>query len=284
MDPKLLTAVIAAATSSVTTVFIKPFIDRNYLIFKLKHEHRATQAKLVKEHIAKHKGNILKASESLKNRLNNLAKNHNMGWLGYNKSINDHSHYLHTTVFRFVRFYHSLSLLEHNLVFLDATNSTKTDKRILKHFRIAKDIMCDTDLFKGLNYDVEYETDHLFSTPFEHIIDLFPRENLITYEQYIQIVNEQPSKFETLYNFFTGMCIKEDRLRVERIKILHLFLTGFMNEYGYDFHWTSKKKLIELKELWGHFKLLNNYIIIRKKYKLKDMNWLLPQMEIYAVK
>lgn len=284
MDPKLLTAVIAAGTSLVTTAFIKPLIDRNYLIFKLKREHKATQAKLVKEHIAKHKGNILKAAESLKNRLNNLAKNHRKGWLIYDKNINDHSHYLHTTVFRFVRFYHSLSLLEHNLVFLDVTNSTNADKRILKHFRIAKDIMCDTDLFEGHTYNVEIETDHFFSTPFEHVLDLFPREDLITYAQYINIFKEQPLKFETLYNFFTGMQILEDRLRVERIKILHLFLTGFLNEYGYDFHWTSKNKLIELKELWGHFKLLNNYIIMRKKYKLKDMNWLLPQMEIYAVK
>lgn len=30
--------------------------------------------------------------------------------------------------------------------------------------------------------------------------------------------------------------------------------------------------------------ICHKHSIMRKKYKLKDMNWLLPQMEIYAVK
>lgn len=285
MDDRLLIALISAGVSIITTLIIKPFTDRKFLIFQLKHQHGAEQAKLVKNHISKHKGRLLKATESLRNRLNNIATNHSKNWLtAKDGKYAQSGYYLDSTVFRFLRFFHALQLLENDLVYLDATNSTKSDKRILKHFRIAKDIMCDTDLFDGFKYDAEHDTDHFFSTLLEDINDSFPKDRLIEYNDFEKLKPTYSQKLVPVYQFFDGITVVETRLRLERLKILHLFLIGFLNEYGYDFHKTKRQEISELKNSLGEFKLLGNYKKLRAKYKLEKLYWLLPQMEIYAVR
>ncbi|WP_157698439.1 hypothetical protein [Sphingobacterium sp. G1-14] len=284
MDDKILIALISAGTSIATTILFKPFVEKGLLLHKIKHEHRASQAKLVKEHIAKHKSVLLSSAESLRNRLVNLFQNNLEGWHNVNGNYLNHSHYIDSTVYRFISFFHSLKMIENNLIYLDPTNSTKSDLRILKYIRLAKDVMCDTALFDGSDYDKSYASDHFFSTPFDETIALFTENSSISYEEFISKKQDKPEKFKSIFQFFDNINLVEDRLRMERIKILHLLLIGLLNEYGYDFHKTKGNKIKELKNNIGGFKLLKTYIKLRERYKLNKRYWLFPQMEIHAAK
>ncbi|MDM1296536.1 hypothetical protein HX021_19800 [Sphingobacterium sp. N143] len=184
MDEKILIALISAGTSIATTIVFKPFVEKGLLLHKIKHEHRSSQAKLVKEHIAKHKSILLSSAESLRNRLLNLFQNYQEGWHNVNGEYEDNSHYIDTTVYRFISFFHALKMIENNLIYLDPTNSTKSDLRILKYIRLTKDIMCDIALFEGFNYDKNYAKDHFFSTPFDETIALFSKNCSISYQKF----------------------------------------------------------------------------------------------------
>lgn len=284
IDDKILIAIISAGTSIATTILFKPFVEKGLLLHKIKHEHRASQARLVKEHIAKHKSVLLSSAESLRNRLVNLFQNNHEGWHNVNGNYLNHSHYIDSTVYRFVSFFHSLKMIENNLIYLDPTNSTKSDLRILKYIRVAKDVMCDTALFEGFDYDNSYATDHFFSTPFDETITLFSGSNSVSFEEFISKKEDKPDKFRSVFQFFDNINLSEDRLRMERLKILHLLLIGLLNEYGYDFHKTSGNQIEKLKDNIDGFKLLKNYIKLRKRYKLNKLYWFFPQMEIYAAK
>lgn len=284
IDDKILIALLSAGTSIATTIFFKPFVEKGLLLHKIKHEHRASQARLVKEHISKHKSVLQSSAESLRNRLVNLFVNNHDGWHNVNGNYLNHSHYIDSTVYRFISFFHSLKMIENNLIYLDPTNSTKSDLRILKYIRLAKDVMCDTALFDGSDYDKSYASDHFFSTPFDETIALFTENSSTSYEEFISKKQDKPEKFKSIFQFFDNINLVEDRLRMERIKILHLLLIGLLNEYGYDFHKTKGNKIKELKNNIGGFKLLKNYIKLRERYKLNKRYWLFPQMEIHAAK
>ena len=81
MEKEILSALIAAGTSIVTVLMIKPCIDKHLLKYKLKQDYIFDQSKKVKEHIALHKGRLLLSAEHLNSRMKNFAKNHTEKWL-----------------------------------------------------------------------------------------------------------------------------------------------------------------------------------------------------------
>ncbi|VTR49095.1 hypothetical protein [Sphingobacterium thalpophilum] len=284
MDDKILIALISAGTSIATTIIFKPFAEKGLLLHKIKYEHQSSQAKLVKEHIAKYKSRLLSSAESLRNRFINLFDNNNEEWHNVNGNYENDSHYLDSTVYRFVSFFHALKMLENNLIYLDPTNSTKSDLRILKYIRLAKDVMCDIALFEGFPYDKTYAKDHFFSTPLDATIALFEESCSLSFTEFMAKKQVYLSNLRSIYQFFDDINLSENRLRMERIKILHLLLIGFLNEYGYDFHKTSRNEIKDLKGKIGKFKLLENYVKLRYRYRLNKLYWIFPQMEICAAR
>lgn len=270
MENEILTTIIAAVTSLVTVIFIKPSIDKSFLKFQLKQNYIANQSKKVKEHIAIHKGRLLKSAELLNNRLKNFAKNYNEQWLIRSGDYNTNSHYFDTTVYRFLSFFAQIKLLEKDLIYLDTTISQKNDLRMLKYFRLFHEIMCDVDLFEGFKYDKNYQTDHFFTTPFYNLSNNIIIENkVMELDEFLDKKEQILPQIISVYEFFDSINPGEQRLRCERLKAFHLILMAFLNEYGYDFQKTPKNKYKDLKARIGEYKLLLNLEHMVKKFKLQ---------------
>lgn len=273
MNVDIITALIAAGTSLATVIVFKPLVDKHLLVFQLKQNHIAEQSRKVKEHIALHKGRLLKTGELLNSRLKNFAKNHHEPWLTLNGDYNSNSHYIDTTVYRFLAFFAEIKLIEKDLIYLDTTISQKNDLRMLKYFRLFHEIMCDVDLFKGYEYDKNFPKDHFFTTPFYSLSNNIINNNkVIDLDVYLDRKKEILLKIPLLYKFFDGISPTEERLRCERLKVFHLILIAFLNEYGYDYQKTDKEKLIYLKNRFGDFKLLNNLRHLVTKFKLNKFH------------
>lgn len=71
-----------------------------------------------------------------------------------------------------------------------------------------------------------------------------------------------------VYQFFDGIVPTETRLRCERLKTFHILLIAFLNEFGYDYQKTSRKKQKLLKNQFGDYKLLDNMYFLVRKFKL----------------
>lgn len=187
MEPAIITALIAAGTSLTTVLVFKPIVDKQLLKFQLRQNYIAEQSKKVKEHIARHKGQLLNLAELLNNRLKNFGKNYNENWLVCNGQYNNNNHYTDTTIYRFLSFFSQIRLIEKDLIFLDGTISQEIDLRMLKYFRLFHEIMCDVDLFTGFPYDKTFQTDHFFTTPFYNLSNnLIEKDVIINLDEFLE--------------------------------------------------------------------------------------------------
>lgn len=269
MEIDIITAIIAAGTSILTTTIFKPIWDKHFIKFQLKQNYIANQSKKAKEHIALHKSTLLKSAELLNQRLKNFAKNHNNGWLNLSGNYLNNSHYIDTTVYRFLSFFSQIRIIEKDLIFIDTTIAQRTDLRMLKYFRAFNEVMCDADLFEGFQYDFNYQTDHFFTSPFINLTNtMIHNDKVIELEDFLHLKNSSLNKIEIVYKFFDSINPSENRLRCERLKAFHILLISFLNEYGYDYQKTSKEKLKFLKAQLGEYKLLDNLQVLVNKFKL----------------
>lgn len=269
MDKTIITTLIASCTSILSLVFFKPLVDRYFLKFQLKQNYRAEQSKKVKDHIAVHKGILLQTGENLNQRLKNLSKNYDENWMKAEGNYIINNHYLDSTVYRFLAFFGQIKIIEKDLIFIDATRAQKKDLRMLKYFQIFHVIMCDVDLFDGYEYDKNHQTDHFFTSPFYNFSNsIVKNKQIIDYDEFINIKSQIIDKVEIVYKFFDSISPTEERLRCERLKIFHLILIAFINEYGYDYQRTESDKIKLLRVNFGEYKLLKNLKRLVIKFKL----------------
>jgi len=179
-DPKITAALISAAVAILTVLLsflLKSWFERHFLIFKLEAEHHYNQKKKIKEVIAKNKTSLLNAAESLNHRFWNFSVNYDRGWLT-SEDFSDLSrqYYLASFAYRILSFFAWVRRVETQMVFLDATVASSTDINFLKFLRILSQIMCDTLLFKDLDYDDYYATDHFFKNDFNPLLSHLHRK------------------------------------------------------------------------------------------------------------
>lgn len=199
MEKEILCALIAAGTSIITVLMIKPCIDKHLLKYKLKQDYIFDQSKKVKEHIALHKGRLLQSAEHLNSRMRNFAKKHTEGWLDVRGKYCEDRHYIDTTVYRFLSFFAQIQLIESKLIFVDTTISQKRDIRMLKYFRLFHEVMCDVDLFKGFSYNKNIAKDHFFTTPFYNLSNcLINDDHVINLDEFSAQKKTLLSKIETV--------------------------------------------------------------------------------------
>ncbi len=245
METAIVTASIAAGTSLATILVIKPWVDRKIHIFQLRQNFKAEQIKKIKNVFAEHKNKLLKAGEKLNNRLKNFAKNHQENWHSVSGNYTVDTHYLDTTVYHFLSFFANIQLIEKQLIHLDTTISDKSDLRTIKFFRLFHDVMCDVDLFEKF----QLATDHFFSTPFENFSNnLIENNEVINLDKFMDNKPLILDKIKPIYAFIDGMSPSENRLRLERLKIFHLSLIAFMNEFGYDYQKNTTEKNFRVKD------------------------------------
>jgi len=263
--------IIITITTTIVTLGLKWFFDNRTVKDKLEIEFKNSQKIKIKKNISTHKAMIIKIAESLNNRIENFSINHNKNWLRADNDFKETAYYLDSFVYRILSFFANIELLDRKLNYLDTTISDKDDLTIIKFIRLFYDIVSDGDLFEGVKYDFTNQVDHIFKDNLKNAINTIIKSGeVMSYDEFKKAKENNIEPFKIVYRFLEGMNLPENRLRVERIKVLQLALIAFLNKFGYDFQATKMSKIKEIENNFQGFKLIKGFKLLIEKYKLTD--------------
>ncbi|HDY68800.1 MAG TPA: hypothetical protein ENH85_13545 [Candidatus Scalindua sp.] len=269
-DPKIIAGIIAAITSVLTIIIVKPFIDKRFHRFKLHEDFKSEQQRKIKEVLSHNKVHLLKSCETLNHRLWNLI-HYQDGWPYLAKNYRTRHYYLDSFVYRIISVFAWIKIIEDDLIYFDTTISTKEDINMIKFFRLFQETFCELLVFKGKEYDSNYATDHFFKAEFEKIaFELIEEKKVISFSEFQKKMSTENKNIEQMHDYLNGISKVEERLRWDRLQLFHLALIAFLNAYGYDFQQTTTDKIRKLKDFGGGYNLLNNYIELLKRGKLEN--------------
>lgn len=269
---KVFPVVISAVTTIVVfflTLFTKRYIDTRVLSSKLLTEHKFDQRKKIKEAVAKYKVQLLTACEDLNHRLWNFSSNHDEGWIEVDGDYQTEYYYFHSTIYRILCVFAWIKKINKEMIFLDTTIASREDLDFIKFLKAFPDIFCDLTLLVGPHADGNYAIDHFFRTNFELFSDFVVTNNEIN--SYSEFKNNLPNAhihIQELFQFIDGISPKEDRIRWDRLHLMHLTLITFLNCYGYDFQQTNEKEIKHILTVPKTSKYLENYFTFMEEYCL----------------
>jgi hypothetical protein len=271
----LYTALISIMVSVITfflTNYIKNYFENNLLKRKLETEHKFNQQKKIKEVLSKYKIHLLTACEDFNYRMWNFYSNHSKNW----HCIFDYSmphYYFHSFVYRFLSVLSYIKKIQKEIISIDTTLASKNDLEFIKFMRVISQLLCDLTFIEGEKADGSYATDHFFRDNLILFPDTIITENGIkSYSEYIKNLAPLQQPLSELYQFFDGISPLENRKRYDRLYFLHLIIMVFLNNYGYDYQETDRRKLKQILNqplknvnIKGFFELLNGYKLDKNK-------------------
>lgn len=271
-DPKVIAAIIAALTSLFTLFLLKPFVEKRFLKFKLNEEHKYDQRKRIKDVLAKNKTQLINSAEQLNHRLWNFRENYSENWHSVSGDyFNQNNYYFNSFIYRILAFYAWLRVIDKQMIYLDTTIASKDDLNFIKYLQVFPQIMCDSSLFKGFEFDQNSSKDHFFRNDFEDItLILVNGDTVAQYSDYFDSLSDSEEQYTRLCLFIDGLSPDEKRLRFDRLQLLHLAILAFLNKYGYDFQYTEKEKVKSILDKPRKSKLLKNYSTLIERAKLQD--------------
>lgn len=276
-SPEAIAALIAALTSLVTlglTLFTKNFIERRLLIFKLNSEHKFEQRKKIKNVLATNKGHLLTACENLNLRLCNFSNEKHFEWMDVDGEYhNPDNYYFQSFVYRILSVQAWMRKIEMELIHLDTTIATTEDFEFIKFIRFYGRIFSDTAFFKGYEYDIHNQTDHIFKNNLDELYQNVTRKNeVISYNSFLEEISTSECKeLSIFYKLLDGVNINENRLRWQWLQILKTLNLSFLNTYGYDYQQTFDKDMKTAVNSPRKSKLDNNFINLLKEHKLDNL-------------
>ncbi len=288
IEPEVIAAIIAAITSVITVFILRPIIEKGIFRFKLKEEHKYEQRKKIKDVLAKNKSNLLNSAEQLNHRFWNFKENYIKEWhLVNGKYFIADNYYFNSFIYRILSFFAWIKVVNNEMIFLDTTIASNEDLFFVKYLQIFPQIMCDLYLFEGFEYDDNISKDHFFRNDFESITSILITEknDVVDFSVFLDRVREEKEKYERLCAFIDGLSPNEERLRFDRLQLLHLTIIAFLNRYGYDFQYTNKDKIKNIIRNPRPSKLLKNYNKLIKRGRLdteKEMKKLLKIVKNFA--
>ena len=250
----LLSTAIAAVVSAGVSYFFKRYETRD----RLKAEYEYEQKKRLKELIGRYHGRLLQASANLSARLWNLYQNESQGWLNMGGDYKDAGYYFSSTVYRFLHVFTLLRGFETEAIFLDQRIANKENFVFLHYTAALRWTITDVGLFRGLEYDAFYPTDHFFSDALRQCCDsCWIDADFLSMEALAERIQEDRS-LDDILRFFDGLRKDEDRLRWDRVVALHLLLAAFINAFGYETQSTTRGELEQIAVQAQHPEILNN--------------------------
>ncbi|MDR0574166.1 MAG: hypothetical protein LBG96_09095 [Tannerella sp.] len=275
----LYTALISIMVSVITfflTNYIKNYFENNLLKRKLETEHKFNQQKKIKEVLSKYKIHMLTACEDFNYRMWNFYSNYPQKWMNISEKDNDYGsihYYFHSFVYRFLSILAWIKKINKEIIFVDTTLASKNDLEFIKFIRCISQLFCNLTAIERERADGTYAIDHFFRDNLNTFPDAIITENGIkSYSEYVKelILLQQP--LSELYQFFDSISPTENRKRYDRLYFLHLIVMAFLNNYGYDYQKTGKRKLKQilnhpLKDvnIRGFFEFLNSYKLVKNK-------------------
>ena len=233
----------AGIISAVVSAAVSYYFRKKETSHRVKTEYEYEQRKELRNLIGRYHGRLLNASNSLNYRMFNLYRNHSEGWLDVDGNYSEEAYYYNSFVYRFLRVIALVRQFQREAIYLDGRIAQDSDFTFIKYNELIMWSMTDTSLFDGLKYNTFDQTDHFFSDILRRYCDFLIKEEkkLIKFDNFVSIIQKN-NDIEPVLEYFDGLSKDEDRLRWDRLIVLHLLLTAFINKFGYDHHSISRKK------------------------------------------
>lgn len=280
----IIVALISATTTIVVfflTLFTKKYFDSKILSSKLEIEHKFDQQKKVKEVLAKNKVHLNSACDSLRKRIGNLHRKYDKGWLNINESTYD-DYYHFSFVYRFLSLYAWIKIIEKEMIYLDTTISNKVDLEFIKFLKIFPRIMC-SDYIPIEDMAGEETNNHFYRDEMNDYSNLLICNNgIISYSEFLLRLKEDKNKYNKLLDFFVDLNPNEKRYRWDRIYFLQLSLVAFLNEFGYDFQYSTDDKIKKYYNTPRSSAYSKNYLELFIDFKLTESIGFKPLKKIIS--
>lgn len=287
-QPKEIQGIIISVTVPFITFLLgglaKWLYDRYSLKFKMKTEYYFVQKVKIKKKLSAQKTPLIKAAEDLNYRLWNLSENIGKGW--HNKEeeewqIGD-KYYLKSTVYRLLVFFYYTLKAEHSIYNFDLSLADNSDKKYLKYIKTLKHFFCEAILLKDLNYDSSKCTNHFYKDDLAKFVNYLKEEKrIITYQEFSAKFHNNYSEIKPVIQYVTGINPQAGNLNYNVVMAFHLFIILFLNEYGLDFHHTSRRKMLQLTQRYSSLKIKKGfYDFLERNKMLKEANWIVENMSL----
>jgi hypothetical protein len=166
-------------------------------------------------------------------------------------------------VYRTVSLMAVVRLFEAEAIFIDARIAKEGELVFVKFAKALEWALTDADLFEGLGYDTFRQTDHIFSDKLRVLCDSCANDGkIISIEEIEERLTSADGRrrLMPLLTFFDGLCSTENRLRWDRVIVLHLLLMAFINTFGYDVQKASPQQFLEITQSARHQKVIENCV------------------------
>jgi len=276
LDSKIIAAIIAAIVSILTLIIslsTKNFLEKRIHFFKLKTEHEFEQRKKIKSVLSGNKIRLINSCDSMNHRFYNFSNNHGKKWHFVDIENNmppTGNYYFISFVYRILAVLAWTRKIEKEMVFLDSTIATDDDLIFIKYLRLFSFVFCDLDsIAKDFTVDSFTATDHFFRNDFDEMSEILLKENdIISYDEFEKDFAKFYPRIKGLCQFIDGINEKENRLRWDRLQLLHLSIIGFLNKFGYDYQKWDKDKIKNVFKRTRKNKFLDNYRALVNRLKL----------------
>lgn len=257
-DPVIL-AGISAITSIITTLLIKPWIDNKFHQSKLGIDFKAEQQKKIKEVLGKYKVHLIKVCDEVNHRYWNFTENYDKSEYKPNGEYLNSEYPFKSYIYRVLVVFAWIKIVEDDLIYLDTTIASKEELDLIKYFRLLRETITSTQIFKGFDPKYFQRDDHFSRYDLDEMIEVFVKDkNVIPYSEFKSNFSLILPVILPFCKFLDGINPQEDRLRWDRFQLFHFTLIGFLNSYGYDFQRISENVIKQNNKRVGKNKLLHN--------------------------
>lgn len=282
-DPTIIAA-LSAVTSIITTLIVKPWIDNKFHQLKLGIDFKAEQQKKIKEVLGKYKVHLIKVCDDVNHRYWNFTENYSKSTYKPDGDYLNSEYHFKSYIYRVLVVFAWIRIVEDELIYLDTTIASKEELNLIKYFRLLKETLTSTQIFKGFDQKFFHGDDHFSKYDLDEIVEVFIKDKkAMSYADYKTNFNSILPIIEPFCKFLDGINPKEDRLRWDRFQLFHFVLIGFLNSYGYDFQRIDEKIIKQNYSRVGKNKLLNNLLEHIEYFKLDNNKELLKVISILKI-
>jgi hypothetical protein len=230
---------------------------------------------------------LIKSAEELNYRLWNLSSHlerkwHNVEEVNWKTAPN---YYLKSFTYRFLSFLYWTIKAEESIYSLDLKQADSEDALYLKYIKTLKHFFCERDLLDELVYKPEQNTNHFYKDHLGKFSNYLNQDGkFISFEEFEEKFMQNSDSIRFVIKYITNIDNDEKNLNYNVIKCFHLFLMLFLNKYGLDYHYTSKKKLKDLmKEKYNNIKIKKGfYNFLERNKVLKEAKIIVKTLDLSA--
>jgi len=231
-EATLIAAIVAAVTSILTTVVLRYFVEDKLLKRRAETEYKYEQRKAMRVAMGLFDGPMLQAAEDLHNRMLNLYRNGERGWLDTGPDRDDY--YYESTVYRLASVVRLAVRLEQRAFYLEPSVVEPRDVISLRYAKAFQWVLTDGGMFHETAMMPASGTDFFRRERLRAVADIpVPPDRQFTFSFFVDhaIGNEALADMRA---FIDGLSPSGAPQRWDRLVALDLLLMTFMNRVGFD--------------------------------------------------